>query len=138
MRQGTRVVSNSFNMGIWPADTTIELDSSTRAYYWVVPARVQGRWQLVDSSSNPVGELDLRQEFQLLQGQVVINGEAFTLLSGRMKGETISFNYGHRTASGERVQGQFQGTAQAGQLQGTLSKQARQQQLTGRLQQGLP
>lgn len=133
MRPGTRVVSNTFDMGTWPADTTIELDRSTRAYYWVVPARVQGRWQLEDSTNNTVGELDLRQEFQLVGGEVVINGEVFTILSGRMEGEAITFTYGHRTANGDRSHGSFQGTVRADRLQGTLNKQAKQQQLTGRL-----
>ncbi len=46
MKPGTRVVSNSFSMGDWQADDTVGANegctSFCRAYFWVVPARVQG------------------------------------------------------------------------------------------------
>lgn len=47
MKPGTRVVSNTFDMGDWKADQTIEsadADCSNfcRAYKWIVPARAEG------------------------------------------------------------------------------------------------
>jgi hypothetical protein len=131
MRPGTRVVSNTFNMGSWPADATIELDSGNRAYYWVVPAKVQGRWQMDDARGDAIAELDLRQEFQLLQGTVRLNGETMPILSGRMLGETINLTYGPRAASGAQPQGTFQGSVEAGRLQGVLNDQTRQRPVTG-------
>src|SRR5512147_204140 len=43
MRPGTRVVSHSFSMEDWEADEISSLDGR-RAYFWVVPANVQGAW----------------------------------------------------------------------------------------------
>lgn len=130
MRPGTRVVSNSFDMGTWPADTTIELKGS-RGYFWVVPAQVKGRWQLGDQSAQPAVELDIQQDFQLLSGRMLLNGESLTILSGRMQGEAIAFTYGTRLASGDKPRGTFQGAVQAGILTGTLSDQGLEQQIAG-------
>jgi Methylase of polypeptide chain release factors len=122
MPPGTRVVSNTFDMGSWPADATIELDPSNRAYYWVVPARVQGRWQLDDPAGTALAELELRQDFQLLSGSMLLGGERFSIVSGRMQGEAITFSYGRSTPAGSTVLGSFQGTVQAGLLEGSLSE----------------
>ena len=133
MPPGTRVVSNTFDMGSWPADATIELDPSNRAYYWVVPARVMGRWQLHDPTGTAVAQLELRQDFQLLSGGLVRDGERLPILSGRMQGEAITFSYGKATPVGPSVQGSFQGTVRAGRLEGSLSEAGRPSQpLTGR------
>src|SRR5262245_15794497 len=43
MRPGTRVVSHSFTMEDWEADEVSSVDGR-RAYFWVVPANVQGAW----------------------------------------------------------------------------------------------
>src|SRR5262245_40730060 len=52
LRPGTRVVSNSFDMGDWTPDQTIqagpECTSWCRAHLWIVPAKVQGTWKLPD------------------------------------------------------------------------------------------
>jgi len=130
MRPGTRVVSNSFDMGTWPADTTIELEGA-RGYFWVVPAPVQGRWQLGVQGAQPAVELDIQQSFQLLSGRMLLNGESLSILSGRMQGETIAFTYGTRSASGDRPRGTFQGAVKAGTLTGTLSDQGVKQQMAG-------
>ncbi len=50
LRPGTRVVSNSFTMGEWQADETANVKngcaSYCTAYLWIVPAKVDGTWQL--------------------------------------------------------------------------------------------
>ena len=43
LRPGTRVVSHSFDMEEWEPDELSMLDGK-RAYFWVVPANVAGRW----------------------------------------------------------------------------------------------
>src|SRR5688572_3565605 len=52
MKPGTRVVSNSFTMGEWTADETIasppDCKSFCTAYFWIVPAKVDGQWRLDD------------------------------------------------------------------------------------------
>ena len=54
MRPGTRVASNSFDMGDWRPDTTVNGFDGCQyctAHYWMVPAKVAGTWKL------PNGEL---------------------------------------------------------------------------------
>ena len=62
MKPGTRVVSNTFNMGDWGADQIVEAKgectSYCRAFLWIIPAKVEGAWQAGGS------ELMLRQKYQ--------------------------------------------------------------------------
>ena len=98
MKPGTRIVSNSFTMDDWTADatTTVEGDCTTwcTAYLWIVPAKVQGTWQLGGS------QLVLKQQFQMLTGSL---GSA-TISAGRLRGDEISFSVGNAKYTG-RVDG---------------------------------
>ena len=65
MTPGTRVVSNAFTMEDWQPDQTETIpdcEAWCTAYFWIVPAKVAGTWQL------PQGALTLTQEFQMLSG----------------------------------------------------------------------
>ena len=50
MRPGTRIVTNSFTMEDWEADAsetvTDDCTSWCTAHLWIVPAKVEGTWQL--------------------------------------------------------------------------------------------
>ncbi len=56
LRPGTRIVSHDYPLAPWPPDKELSMDvpekemisgtSWTRLYYYVVPARVQGVWEL--------------------------------------------------------------------------------------------
>ncbi len=74
LKPGTRVVSNSFTMGEWQADETANVKngcaSYCTAYLWIVPAKVDGTWQL------PQGELMLKQEFQMVSGTLKTGNNA--------------------------------------------------------------
>src|SRR6188508_1564033 len=54
LKPGTRIVSNSFTMGDWNADDTAVVKegcvSYCTAYLWIVPAKVEGTWQLGDGT----------------------------------------------------------------------------------------
>jgi hypothetical protein len=107
MKPGTRVVSNSFDMGDWEPDDTADVSDDCRSYcralYWVVPANAAGTWKL------PEGELVLEQKHQMLSGTLRSGSDAVPIASGRMIGEHISFNAGtmHYTGrmSGDGLQG---------------------------------
>src|SRR5881409_4217231 len=64
LKPNIRIVSNSFTMGDWKADDTITITddcaSYCTTYLWIVPAKVEGRWQL------PQGELTLNQTYQMI------------------------------------------------------------------------
>jgi len=85
LEPGTRVVSNSFRMGDWqPDDTATVKDDCTNwctALLWVVPAKVEGSWQLGNQT------LQLTQDFQMLSGTF---GSA-PISEARLRGREISF-----------------------------------------------
>src|ERR687897_3047336 len=65
LKPGTRIVSNTFDMGEWKPDHSARADGCSNyctAYLWIVPAKVDGTWKL------PNGELMLKQSFQMISG----------------------------------------------------------------------
>jgi SAM-dependent methyltransferase len=111
MRPGTRVVSNSFSMGEWQPDDTIEAGAGCvswcRAHKWIVPAKVDGTWKLGD------GSLELTQTFQMLDGTLTMGGKTLPISEARMNGSAIGF-----TAGGRRYSGQVDGSSMTGSLEG--------------------
>lgn len=114
MRPGTRIVSHSFTMDDWEPDETSTMDGR-RAYFWVVPANVQGRWTLEAGSERL--DLVLEQKFQKIEGTVALGP---TLQAGlrepHLRGFHISFafvdNNGVRRdytgrVTGHRMEGSF-------------------------------
>jgi len=105
LKPGTRVVSNSFRMGDWEPDESLQLGCDTwcTAFFWIVPARVDGRWQLAK------GELNLKQDFQKVNGTLANGGssaDAYPIANGRLRGDEISFVAGgaeYRGHVGEKV-----------------------------------
>jgi hypothetical protein len=111
MKPGTRIVSNTFDMGDWQADETIELelfDTSHRtALLWIVPAKVDGTWKLGD------GQINFTQDFQNISGTLT-TAQGSVEFTGKLNGNKISFAAGSvrytgtvrgRTISGTRTGG---------------------------------
>ena len=117
MKPGTRVVSNTFTMGEWTADQTItsppECKSFCTAYFWIVPAKVEGQWRLDD------GELTLKQQFQMVSGTMRSGNVVAPIANGKLKGDEITFSAGGREFKG-RVNGDvIAGTSEAGESKAT-------------------
>lgn len=93
MKPGTRVVSNTFPMGEWEPDDRVRMEGPCErwceALFWVVPARVAGTWR------TPKGELTLTQRFQMVSGTL-----AAEPVTGRLRGEALSFTVGAGTFTG--------------------------------------
>ena len=97
MRPGTRIVSNSFTMEDWQPDQTETVPDCTSwctAHLWIVPAKVEGTWQL------PQGNLALTQKFQMVSGTL----GSTPIADGRVRGDEITFKVGDAVYTG-RVQG---------------------------------
>jgi precorrin-6B methylase 2 len=109
MRPGTRVVSNSFSMAEWKsdADETVEEGCVNwcTAHLWIVPASVAGKWKL------PNGELDLKQEFQMLSGSLTADGKTTAISEAKMRGYQISFQAGDTVYTGRLKGNVLAGTA---------------------------
>jgi SAM-dependent methyltransferase len=89
---GTRIVSNNFTMGAWSADQIVTAEddcvSYCVAYFWIVPAKVEGTWQLEK------GELTLIQTFQMISGTFKSGSNAIQFITGRLEGNRITFTAG--------------------------------------------
>ena len=111
LKPGTRVVSNSFNMGDWEPDDTVsvadECSSFCKAYLWIIPAKVEGKWKMGDS------ELSVTQEYQTFKGTVKTGNVIGPIMQARLRGDQISFTAGDTQYSGTVKGGTMEGTAKS-------------------------
>jgi SAM-dependent methyltransferase len=102
LKPGTRIVSNSFTMGEWSADDTVNVKdgcvSYCTAYLWIVPAKAEGSWQLAQ------GALTLKQSFQMISGTLKSGNNSTPIANGKLNGDQITFNAGGALYTG-RVSG---------------------------------
>ncbi|MGH7844160.1 MAG: SAM-dependent methyltransferase, partial [Candidatus Binatia bacterium] len=106
LKPGTRIVSNTFDMGEWTPDETAKLEGCSSwctAHFWIVPAKVEGTWKL------PQGELALKQTFQMLSGTLKSGNNSTQVTDGRLNGDQISF-----TAGGAKYTGRVSGSSMEG------------------------
>ena len=88
MKPGTRVVSYSFTMGDWEPDDHIDSYGAGAAYFWIVPANVDGLWTFRSARGGEGFEVELDQRFQNLKG--IVRGTAAT---GEVTGDKIDFAF---------------------------------------------
>lgn len=88
LKPGTRVVSHAFTMGDWEPDERAEVEGRT-AMLWIVPAKVNGNWQLAGPGGNYA--VTLSQQYQKLTGTARGSAGATQIEDGRVNGETVSF-----------------------------------------------
>src|SRR2546429_5705669 len=86
MKPGTRVVSHSFTMEDWEADEISSMDGR-RAYFWMVPANVNGGWAL--ETGGEKAELSFEQRFQKIEGTVGLGHSQGGLRDARLRGFVI-------------------------------------------------
>ena len=128
MKPGTRVVSNTFNMGNWIADAEIyakpgadkrdEDEHSSynwdwAGYYWVVPAKIDGVWNFMD------GELILEQKYQMFSGNFNVHGKSHRIEQGKLTGSEVQFTVSGTSYSGKVENGRIAGTYTDGTKNGT-------------------
>jgi len=93
MKPGTRLVSHQFTMGEWQPDETSNFDGRT-AYYWMVPAKVEGDWTLSYGGKTKVERaVNLRQTFQKVEGAIVSGTARLGLRDLRLRGDRFEFSF---------------------------------------------
>lgn len=94
MKPGTRLVSHQFSMGEWQPDEISTFDNRT-AYFWMVPAKVEGDWKLGYGSKKSKIELtlNLRQTFQMVEGAIVAGQARLGLRDVRLRGDRFEFSF---------------------------------------------
>lgn len=113
LKPGTRIVSNTFDMAEWEPDEKETIDQSDNpchhsydtALLWIVPARVEGNWQMEN------GNLTLTQEFQIISGTMQNGGSIMPVENGRLRGGFIYFNAGG---------GEYTGKVNGNVIEGTV------------------
>lgn len=124
LRPGTRIVSHDYHFGDWQADSQFTFDVPEKEkvngvpratiYLWVVPARVQGTWQVRLAGAGDATPVSLQQKYQALDGTATAAGRVVKLVGPTLKGEQIEF----AMPVGGQV-ARFSGKVAAGQMEGT-------------------
>jgi SAM-dependent methyltransferase len=101
LRPGSRLVSHDFGMGDWEPDRVQRVQGPTRLHtisFWVIPARVEGVWQVQQGARE--ARLTLTQRYQTLSGALATDGREQTLTDARLTGDRITFTAGGQIFSG--------------------------------------
>ena len=108
LKPGTRIVTNSFTMEDWQPDqsetVTDDCTSWCTAHLWIVPAQVDGAWQVGTDA------LSIKQTFQNFTGTL----GSTTVSGGRLRGDQIEFSVGNVQYTGKVDGTMIKGTTSAG------------------------
>jgi hypothetical protein len=127
LRPGARVVSHDWDMGDWTPDYKAEvpvpdksvgLRKSSKVYVWIVPARVEGRWNFAirEGTNLQPAEARIGQRYQEIGGTLRIGAVVLPIEHGAIRGADISFRVEH--ASGTI---RFQGRVAQDRIEGTMA-----------------
>ena len=113
LKPGSRIVANTFGITGWTPDESQMIEGDCMSWctslLWIVPAKVEGTWRM------PKGELTLKQEFQMLTGELVAGGRATPIQNGRMRGDQITFSVNDTQYTGRVTGNTVDGTVTTGQ-----------------------
>ena len=127
LRPGTRIASHDFDMGDWHPDKVIYVKGPAyehTVYYWVIPANVDGTWQM--SVPTPTGErryrLGIQQQYQEVRGTVSQEGEATLISNATLTGDHLRFTV-TTGIQGEEVKMSFDGRVSGDAMRGSVEVQ---------------
>lgn len=112
LKPGTRIVSNTFDMGDWKPDVTSVVSENCRAHcrahFWLVPAQIDGAWKTAQ------GDLAINQKFQEFTGTLSQGNVVTPVKDGKIAGTKISFTAGSGRFEGEWKDGVIEGAMTTG------------------------
>jgi hypothetical protein len=88
LKPGTRLASHAFDMGEWRPERHEKIDGRD-AYFWIVPAKVRGRWQV--ENGNRKFDLELTQSYQQFEGVARFSDRSVLLRETGLRGDEIRF-----------------------------------------------
>ncbi len=127
LRPGTRIVSHDYPLTGWIPEKYVQMDledkvqisgvTTTLIYLYVVPAKVQGRWQaaMPPAVSRAPATLMLKQQLTRVSGSARLDGRDVPLEDVRLRGDRISFKL-----AGQK--GEFSGLVKGRQIEGIVDK----------------
>lgn len=91
LKPGTRLVSHDFRLGDWKPDVTTQIRKNT--FLWIVPAKVAGPWRINAElpGERQAIELELRQQYQEVDGHGKFGGRHAQIWESRLSGDQLSF-----------------------------------------------
>lgn len=90
LEPGTRIVSHAFDMGDWQADQRESVVGKT-AYLWIVPAQIDGSWEVTDKKTGKNFPLNVAQKYQEFGGTARMDDKSMDIANGKINGEKVSF-----------------------------------------------
>jgi SAM-dependent methyltransferase len=127
LRPGTRVASHDFDMGDWDPDKVIYVQGPVyehTVYYWVIPANVDGAWQV--SVLTRTGErpylLRIQQQYQEVRGTINAEGQAILISNATLTGDHLRFTVTTENRGGE-VRMSFDGRVNSDAMRGSVEVQ---------------
>ena len=121
LKPGTRIASYSFDMGEWKPDDTSSFGRED-AYFWILPANASGKWRWIEGKgkAKTQWELEVKQVFQEIAGEVTYKGKRFPLQGGKITGTEIRFTL-DGGPFGKDAPVEFTGRIQGNVIQGTIN-----------------
>ena len=91
LKPGTRLVSHDFRLGDWKPDVTTQIRKNT--FLWIVPAKVAGPWRIQAElpGEKQAIELELRQQYQEVDGHGKFGGRHAQIWEARLSGDQLNF-----------------------------------------------
>jgi hypothetical protein len=127
LRPGTRIISHDYPLAGWIPEQYVQMDledkvaisgvTTTLIYLYVVPAKVDGSWNVKLPASGgkaAVTRLDLKQQVTRFSGSALVDGKSVPLEDAKLKGDQISFKLAGRN-------GTFSGTIKDNTILGTFA-----------------
>lgn len=115
MAPGTRIATNSFNMGDWEPDQTIGT-GYTQGYFWVVPGNAAGKWTVKGIDGGQGDVLELTQRYQKVGGTLTIKGKSQPILGGTLNGNRLKFSFIDQSGQSRIFDVEIKGNAMTGNV----------------------
>jgi SAM-dependent methyltransferase len=93
MKPGTRIVSHTFAMGAWTPDEVVLTHGESSGYFWIVPAKVEGKWSVTGLSGFENAQLSIVQKNQKFDAQLALTKKDTQRIEGKLRGSRIDFDY---------------------------------------------
>jgi SAM-dependent methyltransferase len=115
MAPGTRVATNSFNMGDWEPDQVIGT-GYTQGYFWVVPGNAAGKWTIKGIDGGQGDVLELTQRYQKVGGTLTMKGKSQPILGGVLTGNRLKFSFVDQNGQSRIFDVEIKGNALTGNV----------------------
>jgi hypothetical protein len=106
-------------MGGWTPDEIVLTNGEPSGYFWIVPAKVDGKWSLTGLPGFEKAQLNIVQKNQKFDAQLSVTEKNTQRIEGELRGSRIHFDY--LDAEGKLMS--FVGEVGANKMHGSIKQQ---------------